>query len=217
MPDEYKKQRLDMVSRQIEARGVNNSAVLEAMRRVPRHRFVPEQHRGAAYQDRPLPIGEGQTISQPFMVAEMTAALVPSSSDRILEIGTGSGYQTAVLAAIVAEVYTVERIHSLQEQAKKILDELGYDNVRFSVGDGTLGLPEHAPFDGILVTAGAPHVPEPLKMQLAERGRLVIPVGSRHYQDLVRVTRRGDEFFEEKLEGCTFVPLIGREGWQDGV
>ncbi len=217
MADQHENKRLKMVAKQIEARGVSHQAVLEAMRRVPRHIFVPETHCGAAYQDRPLPIGEGQTISQPFMVACMTAALMPAPGERVLEIGTGSGYQAAVLAEIVREVHTVERISSLQEQAKKILDELGYANIRFVLGDGTVGLPGHAPFDGIIVTAGAPRVPESLKAQLAERGRLVIPVGSRHYQDLVRVTRRGSEFYEESLEGCTFVPLIGREGWQDGV
>jgi protein-L-isoaspartate(D-aspartate) O-methyltransferase len=206
-----------MVARQIAARGLTHEAVLAAMRKVPRHLFVPESAQGAAYEDRPLSIGEGQTISQPFMVAAMTAELFPQAGDVVLEIGTGSGYQTAVLAEIVGMVYTVERIDSLQENAKKVLDQLGYANIEFVLGDGTLGVPEHAPYDGIIVTAGAPCVPESLKRQLAERGRLVIPVGSRHYQELVRVTRRGEEFFEEKLEGCTFVPLIGREGWRDDV
>ena len=215
--DEYGEKRVEMVAKQIEARGVTHRAVLDAMRRVPRHRFVPASCRRAAYEDRPLSIGENQTISQPFMVAVMTAALMPGPGDRVLEIGTGSGYQAAVLAEIVREVHTVERISPLFKRARKLLDELGYANIQFTLGDGTVGLPQDAPFDGIIVTAGAPRVPEPLKMQLAERGRLVIPVGTRHYQDLVRVTKGGDEFFEEKLEGCTFVPLVGKEGWQDGV
>lgn len=217
MAEDYESQRRKMVKRQIEARGVKHRAVLDAMRRVQRHLFLPEMARPFAYEDRPLSIGEGQTISQPFMVALMSAALMPRSSDRVLEIGTGSGYQTAVLAEIVEKVYTVERIPSLLERAKKVLDEIGYQNIEFHPGDGTVGLAEHAPFDGVLVTAGAPRVPESLKQQLAERGRLVVPVGSRHYQDLIRVSRRGENFYEETLEGCTFVPLIGKEGWQENV
>jgi len=217
MSDDYEKLRLLMVERQVEARGVGDGAVLEAMRMVPRHLFVPEEFRHAAYDDRPLSIGEGQTISQPFMVASMTAALVLSGRNIVLEIGTGSGYQTAVLAQIAKRVYSVERIASLQVGAKKTLDEMGYENIEFMVGDGTLGLPGYAPYDCILVTAGAPEVPESLKIQLAQRGRLVIPVGSRNYQELLRVTRQGDNFHEEKLEGCTFVPLIGREGWPDST
>ena len=217
MPDKYEKERLRMVAGQIEGRGLKHSKVLAAMRKVPRHLFVGESKRGFAYDDRPLPIGEEQTISQPYMVASMTAAMMPGPDDIVLEIGTGSGYQAAVLAEVVREVYTVERIPALQGQAKKVLDELGYANIEFAIGDGTVGLPEHAPYDGIIVTAGAPGVPETLKMQLALNGRLVIPVGSRHYQELVRVTRSGDEFIEERLEGCTFVPLIGEEGWHEGV
>ena len=217
MADEYEDVRLRMVERQIAARGLRHEGVLAAMRKVPRHMFVDERSRGHAYEDRPLSIGEGQTISQPYMVAIMTAAMVPAAGDAVLEIGTGSGYQTAVLAELVARVYTVERIASLQDKARKVLDELGYANVEFVVGDGTVGLPEHAPYDCVLVTAGAPGVPESLKAQLAERGRLVIPVGSRHYQELVRVTRKGESFYEEKMEGCAFVPLIGQEGWDRDV
>jgi protein-L-isoaspartate(D-aspartate) O-methyltransferase len=215
--DEYEDERRRMVERQIAARGLRHEAVLAAMCRVPRHAFVDERSQGYAYEDRPLPIGEGQTISQPYMVAIMTAALLPAQGDAVLEIGTGSGYQTAVLAELVAKVYTIERIASLQDGARKVLDELGYANVEFAVGDGTMGLPEYAPYEGILVTAGAPRVPEALKAQLAERGRLVIPVGSRHYQELVRVTRKGESFYEETMEGCAFVPLIGQEGWGEGV
>lgn len=217
MTDPHEPERHRMVEKQLAARGVTHSAVLDAMRRVPRHLFLSDAVRDVAYEDRPLSIGEGQTISQPFMVAIMTAALLPTRDDKVLEIGTGSGYQAAILAEIVREVYSMERIPGLQEHAKKVLDELGYANIRFVAGDGTLGLPEDAPFDGILVTAGAPRAPQSLKMQLAQRGRLVIPVGSRYYQELVRVTRRGDDFYEESLEGCTFVPLIGKEGWPESV
>ncbi len=215
--DEYEDVRHRMVERQIAARGLRHEGVLTAMRKVPRHMFVDERSRGHAYEDRPLSIGEGQTISQPYMVAIMTAALMPGRRDVVLEVGTGSGYQAAVLAELVAKVYTMERIASLQDKARKVLDELGYANVEFMVGDGTVGLAEHAPYEGIVVTAGAPRVPEALKAQLGERGRLVIPVGSRHYQELVRVTRRGESFYEEKMEGCAFVPLIGQEGWGKDV
>ncbi len=214
MEDDFKQARAKMVKHQIEARGLKNKAVLRAMYRVPRHRFLPEATRHAAYEDRPLSIGEGQTISQPYMVAVMTASLEPKSSDRVLEVGTGSGYQAAVLAELVGEVHTIERLPSLLECAKNVLDELGYQNIKFHMGDGTAGLPEYAPFDGIIVTAGAPRVPESLKRQLAGGGRLVIPVGSRYSQQLVRVTRRGEEFREETSEGCVFVPLIGCEGWE---
>ena len=206
-----------MVAAQIEARGITNYAVLQAMRSVPRHLFVPDHIRDAAYEDRPLSIGNGQTISQPFMVAVMTAALSLAPTDRVLEVGTGSGYQTAILAEIAKEVHTVERIQALQEHARKILDQLGYSNVIFFIGDGSTGLPRFAPFDGIIVTAGAPHVPASLNSQLAQRGRLVIPVGTRHCQNLLRVTRRGNDFYEESLDTCTFVPLIGKEGWQETV
>jgi protein-L-isoaspartate(D-aspartate) O-methyltransferase len=215
--DEYEDVRRRMVERQIAARGLKHQGVLAAMRKVPRHLFVDDRSRRHAYEDRPLSIGEGQTISQPYMVAIMTAALMPAGGDAVLEIGTGSGYQTAVLAELAAKVYTIERIASLQDGARKVLDELGYANVEFVVGDGTVGLAEHAPYEGILVTAGAPRVPEALKAQLAERGRLVIPVGSRHYQELVRVTRKGESYYEETMEGCAFVPLIGEEGWGEHV
>lgn len=207
-----------MVETQIAARGVRNPAVLEAMRRVPRERFVPAHLAELAYTDEPLPIGEDQTISQPYIVAAMIDAAQPRPGDRALEIGTGSGYSAAVLATIVAEVYTVERLAGLAESAGRRLAELGYANVHVRQANGTLGWPEHAPFDVIIVTAGGPRVPRPLLEQLAAGGRLVMPVGSwRLGQRLMRVTRTGeDTYHHEGLEDVAFVPLIGEEGWRPG-
>ncbi|MBI2015730.1 MAG: protein-L-isoaspartate(D-aspartate) O-methyltransferase [Candidatus Rokubacteria bacterium] len=207
-----------MVETQIAARGVRNPAVLEAMRRVPRERFVPAHLAELAYTDEPLPIGEDQTISQPYIVAAMIEAAQPRPGDRALEIGTGSGYSAAVLATIVAEVYTVERLAGLAESAGRRLAELGYANVHVRQANGTLGWPEHAPFDVIIVTAGGPRVPRPLLEQLAAGGRLVMPVGSwRLGQRLMRVTRTGeDTYHHEGLEDVAFVPLIGEEGWRPG-
>ena len=202
-----------MVREQIEARGVTDLRVLEAMRRVPRHLFVPPDYRDLAYSDGPLPIGHGQTISQPFIVAYMTALLRLKCDEKVLEIGTGSGYQAAVLAHLAREVHTVERIPALAEQARQRLEALGLDNVTVHLGDGTLGLPELAPFDAILVTAAAPKVPQSLLDQLADGGRLVIPVGSRGVQYLERWLRFGDEFRRQVLDPVAFVPLIGEEGW----
>ena len=204
-----------MVETQIAARGICNPAVLEAMRRVPRERFVPAHLAELAYTDEPLPIGEDQTISQPYIVAAMIEAARPKPGDRALEIGTGSGYSAAVLATIVAEVYTVERLAGLAESAGRRLAELGYTNVHVRQANGTLGWPEHAPFDVIIVTAGGPRVPRPLLEQLAVGGRLVMPVGSRQLgQRLTRVTRTGeDTYHHEGLEDVAFVPLIGEEGW----
>lgn len=183
---------------------------------VPREAFVPPRCEAVAYRDRALPLSSGQTISQPYMVAAMTEALGLEPDDRVLEIGTGSGYQTAILAEIAGEVYTVERLDSLSADARRTLEELGYGNVHFKVGDGTLGWPEEAPFDAILVTAASPDVPPPLFRQLeAEGGRLVIPVGTRGLQTLERVVRRGDETETEELMSCRFVPLLGEEGWSD--
>jgi protein-L-isoaspartate(D-aspartate) O-methyltransferase len=207
-------QRRSMVERQLKARGIRTPAVLEAMGSVPRHLFVPEHLREYAYEDGPLSIGEGQTISQPYMVALMTECLEPSPADTVLEIGTGSGYQTAVLAAIVSHVYSIERIASLAQRARKVLDELGYRNVTIVVGDGSLGLPGHAPFDGILVTAAAPEVPQPLIEQLATGGRLVIPVGGEYHQTLWKITRQSRGISREEITGCVFVPLIGTHGWK---
>ncbi len=202
-----------MVAQQLSARGIHDRRVLAAMERVPRHLFVPNLRRGAAYDDRALEIAHGQTISQPFMVATMTEALALRPDDRVLEIGTGSGYQTGVLAELAGEVYTVERDPELALEARELLEELGYGNVRYLVGDGTLGWPSQAPFDAILVTAGAPSVPRDLQAQLREGGRLVIPIGSRMEQELYRVTRRGQDFPMEWLTTCRFVPLVGEEGW----
>lgn len=203
-----------MVSEQIAARGVRDPRVLAAIRKVPRHVFVAESLRDLAYADRPLPTARGQTISQPYMVAMMTEALELREKDRVLEIGTGSGYQTAILAEICAEVYTVEKYPELLEGAKSLISRLGYANVTARTGDGTMGWPEHQPYDAILVTAGAPDVPQPLLDQLGEGGRLLIPVGSDMLQELQKLTRRGEEIVEERLIGCQFVPLRGKYGWQ---
>jgi protein-L-isoaspartate(D-aspartate) O-methyltransferase len=209
----YERLRRSMAANQLEARGIRNPRVLEAMQRVPRHLFVPENIRDRAYDDCPLPIGEGQTISQPFMVAWMTELLDPGEEDRVLEIGTGSGYQTAVLCELAGEVFSIEQHASLAREAERRLRDLGYDNFHIRVGDGTLGWPEEAPFDGIMVTAGAPSIPEPLLEQLADGGKLVIPVGPSGMQMLTAVTRRGGEF-ETREEGtCVFVPLVGKHGW----
>ncbi len=204
-----------MVERQIRRRGIRDRRVLDAFRSVPRHCFVPPRWRDQSYEDHPVDIGYGQTISQPYIVALMTEALHLRGDERVLEIGTGSGYQTAILASLCAHVYTVERIAELSDAARKVLGELGYTNVSYRVGDGTLGWPEEAPFDGIMVTAAAPSVPESLKQQLGEGGRLVMPVGGRGGQDLVVLERRGEEFRRERLCGCVFVRLIGREGWPE--
>jgi protein-L-isoaspartate(D-aspartate) O-methyltransferase len=210
---DLERERKEMVRRQIQGRRIQDELVLEAMRTVPRHRFVPAYVRGSAYRDAPLPIGEGQTISQPYVVAFMTAALQLSGGEKVLEIGTGSGYQAAVLALIAGEVISVERLPRLAEEARRTLAELGYDNVRVVVGDGTQGWPEEAPYDAIMVTAASPEVPAPLLQQLADGGRLVAPVGPRHTQQLVRVRREGEEFRREDLLGVAFVPLIGEHGW----
>jgi len=214
--DEFAAARNRMVDTQIKIRGVSDPRVLAAMRRVPRHHFVPQHLWDQAYSDYPLPIGEDQTISQPYIVALMTEALELKDTDRVLEIGTGSGYQAAVLAELAAEVYSIDRLPSLAEQAQKVLTAMGYQNFQVRVGDGTLGWPEEAPFDAILVTAGAPQVPRPLVEQLALGGRLVVPVGDRFSQTLTRAlkTKEGVKF--DYLGGCRFVRLIGKYGWQGG-
>jgi protein-L-isoaspartate(D-aspartate) O-methyltransferase len=203
-----------MVEDDLRRRGIEDPRVLDAMARIPRHRFVPPGERRHAYEDRALPLELGQTISQPFMVAFMTQALRLRPTDRVLEVGTGSGYQTAVLAQLAAEVFTVERIGDLQGAARATLEELGVRNVRYLVGDGTRGWPEHAPYDRILVTAGAPAVPVALEEQLArDGGVMVIPVGEPDLQELFAITRTGDDWEAESLLGCRFVPLVGDEGW----
>lgn len=211
----YKRLREEMVRTQIEARGVTDPLVLDAMRKVPRHRFVLEAMMDQAYMDYPLPIGEQQTISQPFIVAEMTQALNLSKNDRVLEIGTGSGYQAAILAEIVDKVYTIERKHSLFVRTRRLFDQLKYFNIVTRYTDGTTGWKEEAPFDAIIVTAGAPEIPELLMAQLAVGGRMVIPVGDQHSQDLMRIMRDDTGYKKESMGRCRFVKLIGEQGWRD--
>ncbi|MGQ9857061.1 MAG: protein-L-isoaspartate(D-aspartate) O-methyltransferase [Thermodesulfobacteriota bacterium] len=210
---DYEVARRKMVETQIAARGIRDPKVLEVMRQIPRHLFLDEGMWDQAYQDHPLPIGEKQTISQPYIVALMTEALELTPSDKVLEIGTGSGYQTAILASLCDWVYSVERIRSLALKARRVLDELRLYNVSIKIGDGTEGWPEHAPYQAILVTAGAPEIPLPLKEQLAEGGRLVIPVGDRFSQSLYKLVKRKEEFHQEDLGGCRFVDLVGKYGW----
>ena len=211
----YERQREEMVRHQIESRGIKDPLVLTAFRSVPRHLFVSEALRDQAYGDYPLPIGEQQTISQPYIVAEMTQALELREDDRVLEIGTGSGYQAAILAQIVYRVYTVERIRSLYIQARTLLDKLRYHNIVMRCGDGTAGWKDESPFDAIIVTAGAPDIPEKLLNQLAEGGRMVVPVGNQHSQDLIKVVKDKKGIHKSNLGGCRFVKLIGEQGWKE--
>jgi protein-L-isoaspartate(D-aspartate) O-methyltransferase len=205
--DNFITSRENMVEAQILARGVNDEKVLAAMRKVPRHLFVPEELKSFAYGDEPLPIGEGQTISQPYIVAYMTEALGLAGTERVLEVGTGSGYQTAILAEIVSQVFTVELLGTLSERARTLLRALGYTNVFSKVGDGTLGWQEESPFDAIMVTAGAPSVPKSLQEQLGRNGRMIIPVGS-GFQELFLFTRERRGFRKKRLLPVRFVPLI---------
>lgn len=207
--------RWEMVADQLVSRDVTDRRVLEAMGKVPRERFVPGEAVSQAYADEALSIGFGQTISQPYMVAYMTQAMELSGEGRALEVGTGSGYQAAILGELCREVYTIERVAELSERARRLLEELGYSNIHFRVGDGTLGWAEEAPFEGIVVTAAAPRIPRKLVEQLEEGGRLVIPVGDRYSQTLVVGKRRGVELEETSLCRCVFVPLIGENGWQE--
>ena len=212
--DAYAYRRAQMLE-SLKQGGINDKRVIDAMAEIPRHYFVPEAFRHQAYDDNvSIHIGEGQTISQPRIVALMTASARIDPQDRVLEVGTGSGYQAAVLSRLARFVFTVERLASLARQAKTVLDQLGVDNVSIKVMDGTLGWRAQAPFDAILVTAGAPEVPEPLVEQLADGGRLVVPVGPRETQVLKIVERRGDRTFAHELKGACFVPLIGRHGWE---
>lgn len=207
-------ERHKMVTEQLEKRGIHNPWVLQAMLDVPRHFFVPDDHHLKAYEDQALPIGHGQTLSQPYIVAAMIDVIGPEPSQRVLEVGLGSGYSAAVLRRIVRETYAIERNHVLLEEARRRLERLDLGQVQLREGDGTLGWPEAAPFDAILVTAGAPKVPPSLFQQLKNGGVMIIPVGSREEQDLVRVVKgTGDRFLEEKLFKVKFVPLIGAEGW----
>lgn len=216
LEEEMRKLRIRMVREQIESRGIHDLRVLEAMRSVPRHLFVPPELIWEAYDDNPLPIGEGQTISQPYMVAWMTELLRLKGEEKVLEVGTGSGYQAAILGRLAREVWSVEKEESLARQAEERLRRLGLDNVRVVVGDGSRGLPEHAPYDAVMVTAGSPNIPQPLLEQLAEGGRLVIPVGPSSLQMLNLVIREGNDFRREEKGGCVFVPLVGKFGWRRG-
>ncbi|MFO7986446.1 MAG: protein-L-isoaspartate(D-aspartate) O-methyltransferase [Desulfatiglandaceae bacterium] len=215
MPYDYNLAREEMVKQQLVPRGINDPRVLEAMGKVPREAFVPEAMKPQAYDDCPLPIGRDQTISQPYIVALMTQALDLTGTEMVLEVGTGSGYQAAVLAELCHTVYTVERIESLLKNAQTILQKLGYANVRYKVFNGTLGWPEYAPYDGIIVTAAAPRIPSPLLEQLTEGGRVVAPVGDRLGQNLLKVTKEKQGYFEKNLGGVRFVRLIGDYGWNE--
>lgn len=209
-------ERRRMVITQIAARGVRDRRTLAAMVAIPRHWFVPTTLADAAHDDAPLPVGHGQTISQPYMVALMTAALAPRRGDRILEIGTGSGYQAAILAHLVRRVYTIERLPELAESARARLARLGLTNVEFRIGDGSLGWPEAAPYDGILVTAATPYIPAPLAAQLAPGGRIAVPVGDLAIQELVVGTLAPDGLVTRHAGACRFVPLIGRHAFVEG-
>jgi len=203
-----------MVRRQLRAQGIRDPRVLAAMQAVPRESFVPEHIHQFAYANCPLPIGWGQTISQPLMVATMLEALKLEGDEHVLDVGTGSGYQAAVVAELVRQVISIEIVPELASAAARTLERLGYDNVEVVLGDGSLGWPPRAPYDAIVVAAGAPEIPEPLIAQLAPGGRLVIPVGSAGEQQLVRVTKRANELVEEDLGACVFVPLVGVHGWE---
>jgi protein-L-isoaspartate(D-aspartate) O-methyltransferase len=211
----YQRLREEMVRQQIAARGISDPAVLEAMRKIPRHVFVSEALRDQAYGDFPLPIGEQQTISQPYIVAEMTQALQLTREDRVLEIGTGSGYQAAILGEIAYRVYTIEYIRALYLQARRLFDELRLFNVVTRYGDGSKGWEEESPFDAIIVTAGAPRIPATLLNQLAVGGRLVAPVGNQHSQDLIKVVKDKTGIRQSNLGGCRFVKLVGEHGWPE--
>lgn len=213
--DEFSRLRAHMVDEQIRARGVRDERVLRAMTDVPRERFVLSGRVADAYADRALPIADDQTISQPYIVAYMTAQLEPAPHCRVLEIGTGSGYQTAILSLLCEKVYTVERLASLAVEAKERLMEMGYENIAYHVGDGSAGWPEHAPYDRIMVTAGTPDVPAPLVDQLVDGGILVAPVGGEREQTIVRVTRTGDRTKEKYMLACRFVKLIGGHAWPE--
>ncbi|MDZ7695375.1 MAG: protein-L-isoaspartate(D-aspartate) O-methyltransferase [Deltaproteobacteria bacterium] len=215
MAYDFKSAREDMVKRQLIPRKIIDQRVLEAMSKVPREAFVPDHMKAEAYDDRPLPIGRDQTISQPYIVALMTQALELKGTEKVLEIGTGSGYQAAVLAELCDTVYTVERIEALLMNAREILQNMGYTNIRFKVFDGTLGWPEHSPYDAVIVTAAAPRIPRPLLEQMKEGGSAVVPVGDRLSQSLTKVTRDQQGYFEKNLGGVRFVRLVGDYGWKE--
>ncbi|CAI2717303.1 protein-L-isoaspartate(D-aspartate) O-methyltransferase [Nitrospina watsonii] len=214
-PHEYSGRRQKMVEEQLIDRGIRDLSVLEAMSRLPRHLFVEPSFQHKAYGDHPLPIGDSQTISQPYIVAAMTEALALKGPERVLEIGTGSGYQTALLAEMAAQVFTVERIKSLGRQAKQILDGLGYTNINYKIFDGTYGWRDQGPYDAILVTAAAPDVPKTLLEQLKDGGRMVLPIGDSEQQELIRVTVHNGVAQKTMLNHCLFVPLVGKYGWPE--
>jgi len=212
---DFPRVRLKMVEEQLISRGIKDPRVIAAMKKIPRHLFVEEALQNQAYSDHPLPIGEKQTISQPYMVALMTEALELKGTEKVLEIGAGSGYQTAVLAELAQKVFSIERIRPLAIKARKLLFELGYFNVEIKIFDGTYGWAEESPFDAIIVTAGSPEIPQPLLDQLAVGGRLVIPTGDAYVQDLIRLRKKEDGVHKEDLGGCRFVKLIGKYGWEN--
>lgn len=213
MEDSFEAARQAMVAVQLRRRGIQDERVLAAMEKVPRHEFVPPPLRGSAYDDNPVPIGSGQTVSQPYIVAYMLQVIALEPSHRVLEIGTGTGYQAAVLSELVKEVFTIERVSQLFVAAHDLLPKLGYGNVVVLLGDGTRGLPEHAPYDRIIVAAAAPDIPNALFDQLAEGGRIIVPAGSAELQDLLLVRKQNGERVVQRLESCRFVPLIGEEGF----
>ncbi|OPY74818.1 MAG: Protein-L-isoaspartate O-methyltransferase [Syntrophorhabdus sp. PtaU1.Bin058] len=216
MLNNFQSKRQQMVDTQLIPRGIRDKRVIEAMKKVPRHLFLDEALWPQAYEDHPLPIGEKQTISQPYIVALMTELLQLTGKEKVLEIGSGSGFQTAVLAELAEQVYTIERIPAIAKRARKIFDVLKYKNIILTIGDGTLGWKEHSPYDGIIVTAAAPNAPKPLLEQLSIMGRLVIPIGNEFSQDLIVYTREdADNYSEENHGGCRFVKLIGERGWKD--
>ncbi len=206
-----------MVSQQLEVRGITDHRVLDAMRTVPRHLFVPEPHRFQAYEDCPLPIGHGQTISQPYIVALMLEALELTGQENVLEVGTGSGYQAALLGLLANQVYTVEIIPELTSRAQEILSELGYENIQVRVANGSIGWKAAAPYDAIIVAAASPSIPRSLFDQLADSGKLVVPVGDLYGQDLLRVQNQHGKLISTNLGPCAFVPLVGKEGWKSGT
>ena len=210
--DQYATQREDMVRYQIKARGVKDKKVLDAMLKVERHLFVLPEYTSQAYEDHPLPVGEGQTISQPYIVALMTEVLDPDSTKKVLEIGTGSGYQAAVLAEICDSVYTIEIFESLGTKAKNLLKVLGYDNVKVKIGDGYKGWKEHSPFDAIIVTCAPTHIPQPLKDQLTEGGKMIIPVGESYAQELVLLEKKNGRIVQKDIIAVRFVPMINEKG-----
>jgi protein-L-isoaspartate(D-aspartate) O-methyltransferase len=216
LDERFAEQRQRMVEVQLRARGIQDKRVLTAMARVPRHEFVALEHRQQAYEDHPVPIGEGQTLSQPYIVALMLEALSLSGGETVLEVGTGSGYQTALLAQLARMVYSVERHKSLAGSAEEVLRRLGYGNIRVLVHDGSQGFPEHAPFDAIVVSAAAPSIPQSLLEQLREGGRMIVPVGPAQAQELQLVRKHEGRILVSNLEGCRFVPLIGDQGYAEG-